>query len=494
MPSLLVVGNTNQYTFGNAILAADQMALVAYGEPLSKILVLHSPESHRSLVQNNDWASEIQKRGIGRGLFTEHVIDMEERREVEMAAGHIERSFRATGPVEDPVYVDLTNGSSLYKNIYSTLAYLLGAQHPFVLIPGRISTESEDSGNLKGRFWTEDEIREAYFELPSPTWLDRLGPSWLTEIRRFRRRIEAEGDRLQSYFGSQVFDEDHFRREVRHAVEAWMDGERTGDSATLRGSVRSIGSAFEELLRAVQRRVGIASEGGHPSLAQGIRDVHTFLESVAPGHKPQLLHDISGLLKELRNTSVHEVTPTNLERIRARLATELLLSAVDYVAVLADEGALERRAENGEKTAMSPVEVGSEGQPGVEYYFGLDGDDTGHKLESLFLEDAEAEQFKRMSEPVDQAIRAIAKRVGEPPIRGKVLFASGDDILFRGRYSRQTLDALRETYRDLSKGLTCSIGFGDSPKAAYVALKIAKARPGKDSIQGVILKGRESEE
>lgn len=492
MPSLLVVGNTNQYTFGNAILAANQMALELYNQGLSKILVLHSPESHRSLVLEDEWTSAIQKRGIDRGVFTEHVIDMEKPREVDLAARHIEQSFRSTGPVEDAVFVDLTNGSSLYKNIYSTLAYLLGAQHPFVLIPGRIPTDSSKTDNVLRRFWTEEEISAAYLELPRPDRLDDLAPSWLTEVRRFRARVHREGERLHHSLGPRFFDQDHFTREVRQAVGSWMDGERTGDAAALRSSVRAIGSAFEELIRGLQRQIGNDSGGEtRTPLSQRIDEVDEFLQSKAQSYKPDFFKEMSSFLKEMRNISVHEVTPASLERIRARLATELLLSAVDYVTVLSTEGVLRPARDEDEATPVPQVEVESEGHPGVEYFFGLDGDDTGHKLESLFLADADPGEFGEMSRPVDRAIREIAKLVRNPPIQGEVLFSSGDDILFRGQYSRDALDELRRTYREVSGGLTCSIGFGDSPKAAYVALKIAKARPGKDSIQGIILADRE---
>jgi hypothetical protein len=77
--------------------------------------------------------------------------------------------------------------------------------------------------------------------------------------------------------------------------------------------------------------------------------------------------------------------------------------------------------------------------------------------------------------------------VTKAPLKGTVLFCTGDDILFKATYEATEVENLRKLYADVSGGSTCSIGFDSSVREAYVALKIAKASPGKNRTVGVEL-------
>jgi hypothetical protein len=81
----------------------------------------------------------------------------------------------------------------------------------------------------------------------------------------------------------------------------------------------------------------------------------------------------------------------------------------------------------------------------------------------------------------------MAKSVQQSPLNGEVLFAVGEDLLFRGTYDRDAVADLKNMYSRLADGVTCSVGFGKTMKEAYVALKMAKAAPGKDAIVGIEL-------
>ena len=56
MSKLLILGNTNVYTFCNSILGANEKSKEIFdGESISEIYVIHSPESFNELfVKNND--------------------------------------------------------------------------------------------------------------------------------------------------------------------------------------------------------------------------------------------------------------------------------------------------------------------------------------------------------------------------------------------------------------------------------------------------------
>lgn len=66
-----------------------------------------------------------------------------------------------------------------------------------------------------------------------------------------------------------------------------------------------------------------------------------------------------------------------------------------------------------------------------------------------------------------------------------IIFATGDDMLFKGPFNETVLQDLRQMYQEITPGLTCSIGYGRSLQEVYLALKLAKAEPGKNCIVGI---------
>ena len=76
-------------------------------------------------------------------------------------------------------------------------------------------------------------------------------------------------------------------------------------------------------------------------------------------------------------------------------------------------------------------------------YFGLDGDNTGAILEDLFLAASDEKSFKRISEVVDKAIKEIVRIIRDRVPRSRIIFAAGDDILFKGCCDRSVLQSLQ---------------------------------------------------
>ena len=66
-----------------------------------------------------------------------------------------------------------------------------------------------------------------------------------------------------------------------------------------------------------------------------------------------------------------------------------------------------------------------------------------------------------------------------------VLFAEGDNILFKAQFSASLLGELQRVCREKT-GLCSSIGYGKTLREATIALRLAKAKKG-DSIVGVAL-------
>ena len=86
---------------------------------------------------------------------------------------------------------------------------------------------------------------------------------------------------------------------------------------------------------------------------------------------------------------------------------------------------------------------------------------------------------------MSKAVDEIPAEIKQNPGFKSIIFAAGDDILFKGRYSEIALRNLQQTYHRVTRDLTCSIGYGQTLQEVYVALKWAKTMPGKSSVVGV---------
>lgn len=472
MSSLFLVGNVNEYTFANAALAAHTRDKDVGGRGLTDVFVLHSPESDIHLSNCDNWKKHLMSYGLNTEVFVSCTVNLQGGgdQQLERVAHHVERFLLALDKRED-VYVDLTNGNSLYKSVLSNIAYLLGVRRQFILDTPR-----------RGVFLAPTDLRLAYIELPDPALLDSVAPAWLTEVRRFNVKAREAARSLVAICGTNTAARIGFEGDIQNAVHSWFSGEKHRDGAALGGAVRHVGRAFEDLIRGVYE--SLSKNSKRPKTLNDMLDqICTRLNQVAPDYEPQLLEEVSQLLRRLRNASTHEQTSPEFGRIRARLSTELLLATSDYFRILNAKGLLKHPI----TTSAVENKCAIEGKAGERYYFGLDGDDTGKELERLFQGAFDEESFSRFSTAVDSAIQAVSEKLKLHPINGEVLFCSGDDILFKGVYDVDALEDLRSTYARLSGGRTCSVGFGRTTKEAYVAMKMAKATPGKDSVIGVEL-------
>jgi GH24 family phage-related lysozyme (muramidase) len=70
--------------------------------------------------------------------------------------------------------------------------------------------------------------------------------------------------------------------------------------------------------------------------------------------------------------------------------------------------------------------------------------------------------------------------------RNSILFAEGDNILFKAHYQVSLLKELQRIYRDKT-GLTGSIGYGKTLPEVSLAMRLSKAKGG-DGIMGIALK------
>jgi hypothetical protein len=124
---------------------------------------------------------------------------------------------------------------------------------------------------------------------------------------------------------------------------------------------------------------------------------------------------------------------------------------------------------------------------GEVFYYALDGDDTGKKLEELFLSCSDENSFRKLSTNITRAIQNIAKLITDKLGKKAIVFDAGDDLLFKGNFTEELLVEMQTIYTNTTSGLTCSIGYGRSFQEVYLALKLAKSQPSKNSIFGIEL-------
>jgi hypothetical protein len=471
--SLFLVGNTNRFTFANAALAAHVRDRDLGGSGLSDVFVLHSPESEKLLAQSDDWKAHLNTHGLDTSVFVSCMVDLQNHRDAQLSrvARHVERFLKSLDRRSD-VYVDLTNGNSLYKSVLSNIAFVLGVRRQFVV-----------NTTLRNDFLQPQDARQAYTELPDPAALDSVAPAWLTEVRRFNLHVRSATQALRALSPSPQLNSAGFEADVSAAINAWFEGVKRNDGATLGGAVRHVGRAFEDLMRALFDAVS-ASPGGKPkTLYDMLARINAQMSQVAPEGDPRLFYDINELLRRIRNACTHGQVSPEFGRIHARLSTELLLASAEYVRLYHAKGLLAGSKSSGAVLDQCAID----GSPGLTYYFGVDGDDTGLRLERFLQGGGDHEALTRFSASIEGAIQSMAKSVQQSPLNGEVLFAVGDDLLFRGTYDRDAVADLKNMYSRLADGVTCSVGFGKTMKEAYVALKMAKAAPGKDAIVGIEL-------
>lgn len=497
MAVLLIVGNTSHKTFVNAILAAHVHARDEDPKGLERVFVLNSSGSEVKFGADPDWRKQLRAvpgYELNSEIFTNVTVELDANevkdqpfdpdRQLDLIARHVQ-SFLSNVDREDLVYVDLTNGTSHYKAVLANIAFIIGTPRPYVVNKWALPKEVADG------YWELPELRKGYVGLPAPARLDLVAPVWLTEIRRFQDKAVAASESFRRISGSPD-DGQHlaFREAIVHAIDALFKGEEASQRkhsaqyiASLDGAIRYLGNAFETLVNVAHQRLKLPG-GNRKALNVRLSELREHLAKIDAGHDAMVFRETTDLLRELRNAATHASQSRAIALLRARLATELLFLVTELFDTLSANGSLSPLP-TGEVDA--PATYRLEGTPGQCLIFGLDGDDTGRMLEQMFQDDRPTGDFEAFSKRIDTAMKAVSKEAKNPPLNARILFCSGDDLLFEGNYDSSALEALRDLYARMTEGQTCSVGFGRTPKEAYVALKMAKAKPNKDSIAGVTI-------
>lgn len=111
-------------------------------------------------------------------------------------------------------------------------------------------------------------------------------------------------------------------------------------------------------------------------------------------------------------------------------------------------------------------------------YFGLDGDSIGRIVESYLIENnvSELENFSKKIVDAIETIRNKAEAKG-----GKVIFCTGDSILFYGEIEASFGEEMVDVFQEKTNR-TASVGIGINTANTYLGLKLAKSKGGNQVI------------
>jgi hypothetical protein len=188
----------------------------------------------------------------------------------------------------------------------------------------------------------------------------------------------------------------------------------------------------------------------------------------------------------LRNSTTHKgKLLTDIEKFKADLSVKMSFPFLEFYTDIIHP-ILAQNTPNQPPRAIRRISEKNISNKEILYY-GLDGDNTGEILENLFLDSSDEEQFTKISTSITQAISKIREKI-LASLNGEIIFEAGDDLLFKGNFDIQSLHDMQNIYKSFTSGLTCSIGYGRSLKETFLALKMAKTQPNKNSVVGIELK------
>lgn len=484
MTVLIILGNLNQFTFANSIIAANIKSEELFKRPLSKVEVFHSSESFDSLqlakIKNADnWVNHIERFGIPERILVHQTVELTSTQQtVEEFVKSIEGIVSNVAQQNEELLLDLTNGTTLSKNLLSTAAYILDIQHQYMIDVSKLFKLTNEKG-----FLNPEILRGTYISAPDSTYLDNIAYLSLSEVLRYKRIIEIHTTKYTEICQEEA-DANFFRSNLRESIRIKLEGDKKRDNAIYRIAVSSISDSAEDLISRLINKFVLETDAR--TLGQKLGAIRAQVEKNAPEtFDVEFYRKFNDFVLYLRNSSTHKgQVLTDLEKFKADLAVKMAFPFIEFYTDIVSNLLSEEQVLHPVKIVELSDSIPSLG--GVMYY-GLDGDDTGKILEELFFVSKNESHFRKISKSITQAITKIRKII-EKHSKDSIIFEAGDDLLFKGSFSKDDLSHMQSIYASETSGLTCSIGFGVSFQEVYLALKLAKTRPGKNSIAGVKFK------
>ena len=432
MPVLVILGNINQYTFANAIVAANNKANELFRAPLSKIEVFHSRESFEALQavklnkdedRGKNWVEYLAENQIDERILVQRTIEVTSTKQsVEEFVSSIEGIVSNITKKNDCLILDLTNGTTISKNLLSTAAYLLDIPHQYMIDVAKLFGLTKERG-----FISPDLLQQSYVSAPESTDLDNIAYLDLVEVLRYKKIIDTHSDKFSAISGQEV-DTTFFKNNLKESIRIKLEGDQRKDNTIYRIATSSISASAEDLVGYLIEK--FAKDTNPRTFGEKLGIIRSRIEKKSPENfDVEFFRRLNDFVLYLRNSTTHEGRSlTNLERFKADLAVKMSFPFIAFYTdivyeILSDGGEVTKPKKITELTNPTPT-------PGTVMYYGLDGDDTGQALEELFLLSKNETHFRRISQSITKGVAVIRNKIVQKAGKDSIVFEAGDDLLF----------------------------------------------------------------
>jgi hypothetical protein len=495
MSILIILGNKNQYTFANSIVAANKISYYKFNEYFEQMFIIHSEESYLALREDNkEWLQHLTSQGIDTDRLVDRTIKMpdidkyDDWNEFEVNfrnntdvfvddfVKYIRRILRGNSG-SDGIIVDLTNGTTHYKNLLSTASYVLNIENQFMIDISRFP-----KGFNFNTFINIEDIEKYYIPAPNNVKIDSIAHINLSEVIRYKDMTT----RVHTFDNNPDFNSEFFRENLINSIKIKLEADHQDKNSKIlesnyRISSSSLGANIENIAVFICNSFGIENTRNR-TLGERLNAILDFIEDrKIDTIDTAFMRSINNLMLHIRNSTVHVGKyQKGMQNIRADIAISLYFPFVKFYLEQVYPALLNHAMS---KKEINISEMVHDDVQGEMMYFGLDGDNIGVYLEEG-LSNNRGDKLKRLSNIVSKTIKDISSEA-KKKFAAEIIFDSGDGLLFKAPFSEKLLKFIKETFDNKIQFSTCSVGYGPSIHEAYLALKLAKSKPGKNSVVGI---------
>lgn len=486
---LILAGNTNIPAMINAIIRATLQARNDTKNSdltFRQVHIFHSEQSLQALTTSVGWQKALSNYKISSTSLVHHVTKIEDSN-VDRFRDFVEQLRTIVNPLDNPQnYIDLTGGISSLKSILAVFAYVLDIENIYSLEID-FSKDTVTRKKQASLFYYDLEqagVSIKYRKFPPIREFDAFGKLNYTEVLRHRSNINDLVNCLTNLLPSGL-DIEHLRESLLSGVNSRLIGEVTEETYSYRHSIFSSSAGVEEIANIILTIIKSA-DLENKTLGKKLDEVRNiFSQNPKYFINTETLEYITRLITSVRNDIAHPSSENSYSKdivaIQSRLSSQLAFAFLQFTTKTLSSF-LDK---NGQLVNVKIIETPTDKNQTI-FYFGFDGDSTGDYLEMAFEQSSE-EEVRQRSQIVHEVIGELKKLIYKVTKDNKsVLFAEGDNILFKGPYRASLLNDLQRIYKERT-GLTGSIGYGKNLPEVALAMRLAKAKGG-GKIMGIALK------
>ncbi len=486
---LILPGSKNVPTMINAIIRATIQAQEdSKKEDLTfrQVHIFHTEESLHALSTSTSWQEALNYYKISSTTLVHHVTKIEDSNS-DRFEDLAEQLRTIVNPLDNAqYYIDVTSGISALKSILAVFAYVLDIKNVYSL---EISFTDNKQRNLFYHQLKKCNLKIEYRKFPPIREFDFFGKFNYVEILRYHSIIDELIKSLKP-LSPNDFDFEHLRESLLSGVHSRLIGEATEESYSYRHSIFASCAGIEEVANIVLTLISNQNKSWENlTLGPKLDQIHQFF-SRHPKYfiNAETLGFLTKLITSVRNEMAHPSKKNNYSKeildIQSRLSSQLAFAFLQFTTKAINAF----RNRNGEIIKVKELDTPHEEDKTI-FYFGFDGDSTGDYLDIGFKQSSE-EIVRQRSQNIYKTIEELRKLIyKETKDHSSVIFAEGDNILFKARYQVSLLNKLQKIYKDKT-GLTATIGYAKTLREVSLAMRLSKAKGG-DSIMGIALMNSE---